>query len=168
MAHTICSLRSIVLFLTSVALAISLAHSAIADNRVALVIGNSRYFGVPPLKNPVNDASDLALTLEGLGFDVMLLLDSKKPEFERSLAEFSRRSRDADVTLFYFAGHGVQRRSRNYLLPTDIEVHDQADVAQLAVKLEAVKEALEESGGIKILILDACRDNPFEQKLVAR
>jgi uncharacterized caspase-like protein len=161
-------LRLYVLLALSAICTLALQGHAYADKRVALVIGNSKYVGAPPLRNPPNDASDLAATLKEMGFDVMLLLDTKKPDFERALAEFSRRSATADVAWFYFAGHGVQRRDRNYLLPTDIEVHDQADVTQLAVKLDAVREALEESPGVRILILDACRDNPFEKLLATR
>lgn len=160
--------RPFAFLLASVALAALCAPPALADKRVALVIGNSNYARVNPLKNPANDAPDLESTLKGLGFDVILRMNASKSEFERALAEFSRRSTGADVTLFYYAGHGVQRREKNYLLPTDIEVRDQADVTQLAVKLDSVREAMEESGGVKILILDACRDNPFEKLIATR
>jgi len=161
-------LKCFSLLLAGALLAALLATPARADKRVALVVGNANYAGVTPLKNPLNDAPDIAKALKEIGFDVILKLDAKKPDFERALAEFTRRAADADVALFYYAGHGVQRRDKNYLLATDIEVRDQADLTALAIKFDAVRDALDESRAVKILILDACRDNPFEKQLATR
>jgi hypothetical protein len=147
------------------------AAPALADKRVALVIGNANYAGVTPLKNPINDATDVGRTLRELGFDVIDIYDVTKPEFDKALAEFGRRALGADVALFYYAGHAVQgagENARNYLLPRDIEVRDSSDLKSLSIKFDSVREILEESHAVKILILDACRDNPFEQKSAMR
>jgi uncharacterized caspase-like protein len=140
------------------------AAPALADKRVALVIGNANYAGVTPLKNPINDATDVGRTLRELGFDVIDKFDVTKPEFDKALAEFGRRALGADVALFYYAGHAVQgagENARNYLLPRDIEVRDSSDLKSLSIKFDSVREILEESHAVKIFILDACRDNPF-------
>jgi hypothetical protein len=138
-----------------------------ADKRVALIIGNAQYENVPRLRNPGSDASDIADTLRGLGYDVILTLNAKKNDFDRALADFSRKAEGADVALFYYAGHGVQYQQNNYLLPTDIQVQDIRDVKFQAVNNSVVMAALEEAKGVKVLILDACRDNPFSGTKVA-
>lgn len=160
--------KTIAFYLMGVALTALSAHPALADKRVALVLGNAHYARIAPLKNPTNDAPDLAGTLKKLGFDVILRTDARKNDFDRALAEFSRRSSGADVALFYYAGHGVQHQGKNYLLPTDIEAQDVADVKFQSVDMASVLSALDESGGVKILILDACRDNPFGPRVATR
>ena len=149
-------------FLVASALSLLLGTGyALADKRVALVIGNSGYTGVPRLKNPANDAPDFAAALREIGFDVILRVDATKNDFDRALVEFARKSANADVALVYYAGHGVQYQGSNYLLPTDIDVQDAADVRFRAVNAGTVQDALEPTSGVKVLILDACRDNPF-------
>jgi peptidoglycan hydrolase-like protein with peptidoglycan-binding domain len=142
-------------------------QDAYAEKRVALVVGNAQYEDVSRLRNPVSDASDLADTLKSLGYDVILTLNAKKNDFDRALADFSRRAEGADVALFYYAGHGVQYQQNNYLLPIDIQVQDIRDVKFQAVSNSVVVSALEEARGVKVLILDACRDNPFSSAKVA-
>jgi hypothetical protein len=141
---------------------------ALADKRVALIVGNSKYSRINSLVNPSNDAPDLARTLEGLGFEVILRVDIGKGEFDRSLAEFARKSEGADTALFYYAGHGLQYQRQNFLLPTDIEVRDSADVEFQAIGLDRVLQAISRTSGVKILILDACRDNPLAKQFVSR
>ena len=144
------------------------AGSAYADKRVALIVGNAAYAHINPLKNPGNDAPDLAGALKNLGFEVILRTDAAKNDLDRALAEFSRKSVGADVALFYYAGHGVQYQGTNYLLPTDIDVLDINDVVFQALDTNTVRNAFQQATGVKILILDACRDDPFKRTVVAR
>src|SRR5262249_30785539 len=104
---------------------------ALADKRVALVIGNSKYLYAPPLDNPVNDAKLMAATLRTLGFSLIgngAQLDLDKPALETALQNFSREIQGADVALFYYAGHGVQVRDTNYLVPISANPLREADV----------------------------------------
>jgi hypothetical protein len=142
--------------------------SAYADKRIALIVGNAQYAHINPLKNPGNDAPDLAEALKSIGFEVILRTDAAKNELDRALAEFSRKSVGADVALFYYAGHGVQYQGTNYLLPTDIDVLDINDVVFQALDTNIVRNAFQQANGVKILILDACRDDPFKRTRVAR
>lgn len=129
--------------------------------RIALVIGNADY-PFSPLKNPVNDARAMAQTLEKLGFTVELQENTGLIALIDSIRRFSVAARDYDVRLFYYAGHGVQIQGRNYLIPVDAELHNEdeiafrsADVNELLARLGQFRE------GLNILILDACRNNPF-------
>jgi uncharacterized caspase-like protein len=140
---------------------------AFAERRVALVVGNSQYKKIPRLANPLNDASDIAEALRKLGFDVIIRTDADKGNFDRALAEFARKASGADAALFYYAGHGIQYQRQNYLLPTDIEVEDYNDVEFQSVSISRVLDALHRSDGVKIIILDACRDNPLDKRLSA-
>ena len=142
--------------------------SARAEKKIALIVGNAQYANVGQLRNPGNDAPDLAATLKSIGFEVILKTNAAKNDFDRALAEFSRKSVGADVALFYYAGHGVQYQGTNYLLPTDIDVLDINDVRFQAVETSKVRDAFEPATGVKILILDACRDNPFMRTQVAK
>lgn len=139
--------------------------SAMADRRVALVMGNAHYGKINRLENPLNDAPDLAEALRKLGFDVILRTDADKGGFDRALSEFARKAAGADAALFYYAGHGIQYQRQNYLLPIDIEVEDYNDVEFQAVNVARVMSALERSSGVKIIVLDACRDNPLDRRL---
>ena len=143
--------------------------TALADKRVALIIGNSQYTRISPkLANPANDAHDIAQALEGIGFEVILRTDVGKGDFDRSLAEFARKASGADTALFYYAGHGLQYQRQNFFLPVDIEVQDAADVEFQAVGMDRVLEAINKAEGVKIVILDACRDNPLAKQFTAR
>ncbi|QGM47257.1 caspase family protein [Methylocystis heyeri] len=140
----------------------------LADKRVALIVGNSKYAQINKLANPGNDAPDFAKAMESMGFEVILRVDVGKSEFDRALAEFARKSEGADTALFYYAGHGLQYQRQNFLLPTDIEVQDSADVEFRAVGLDRVLQAISRTSGVKILILDACRDNPLATQFSSR
>jgi flagellar biosynthesis GTPase FlhF len=154
-------------FLSVLILAFFWVGTALADKRVALVIGISQYTRIAPrLANPVNDAHDIAQALESIGFEVILKTDIAKGEFDRSLAEFARKASGADTAVFYYAGHGLQFHGQNFL-PVDIEVQDSADVEFQAVSMGRILEAINQSAGVKIIILDACRDNPLAKQLVA-
>jgi uncharacterized caspase-like protein len=131
-----------------------------AAERVALVIGNGAY-GVlkPALPNPANDAVAIAAVLDGLGFEVDVVTDASKETMEEALARLAIESRTAEVTLFYFAGHGLQDQGRNYLAPVDAALQDETDLRRNFVRLDDVLDDLASADGARILLLDACRDN---------
>ncbi|WP_406858599.1 caspase family protein [Alsobacter sp. KACC 23698] len=142
-----------------------LSDSALAERRVALVIGNANYKKINRLENPVNDAPDISEALRKVGFEVIVKTDTDKGGFDRALSEFARKAAGSDAALFYYAGHGIQYQKQNYLLPVDIEVEDYNDVEFQAVNVTRVMTALERTTGVKIIILDACRDNPLDRML---
>lgn len=151
-----------------VVMAISLAWTgmASAEPRIALVVGNSAYGSVSALDNPVNDAQLIAERLTELGFQVRHLSDSNQIEMKRAIAQFGRDLREAgeDATgLFYYAGHGVQSFGSNYLLPVDVSLNDAADLDLVAVQARSVLHQMASARNrTNIVILDACRNNPFE------
>ncbi|MBX3605233.1 MAG: caspase family protein [Piscinibacter sp.] len=138
------------------------APAAPAAGRVALVIGNAAYPGAP-LRNPVNDALAMADTLKQLGFEVSTLTDAGRGAMEQAIVRFSQRL-DAETTaLFYYAGHGVQSNGRNYLLAVDAQVDSEAGLRFAGVDVSALLEEIERAGSrVNVVILDACRNNPFE------
>ena len=137
-----------------------------AGDRMALVIGNSSYGSVPSLENPVHDAQLIAETLEAMAFEVTLLTDASQVDLKRAIAQFGRslRERDEDaVGLFYYAGHGVQSFGNNYLLPVDVSLSDAADLDLVAIEAQSVlRQMASARNTTNIVILDACRNNPFE------
>jgi len=158
--------RRLALFVLGIALAaLASISDARADRRIALVIGNSNYANTPALTNPVNDASDVAVALKSLGFAVRVQLDASKRDFDRALEGFARDARSADAALVYYAGHGLQYHGRNYLMPVDASLRDDVSLRYEMVEGADVISALQETAGVKILILDACRDNPLAKKL---
>ncbi len=139
--------------------------AARADVRVALVIGNGSYEYVPRLANPANDARLIATTLRDLGFTVVgddALLDLNKSKFDKAVQEFGRAAIGADVALFYYAGHGVQVRGANYLVPIEANPTKEADVDFQMLDVNVVLRQMESAGArLNVLVLDACRNNPF-------
>jgi uncharacterized caspase-like protein len=132
-----------------------------ADRRVALVIGNSAYRSANlVLTNPKNDAEDVAAALRELDFEVVHAIDARKEDFDRALARFARLASGADVALFFYAGHALQFQGRNYLMPVDAELEDEVSLRYQMQSTDDVRAALERVAGIKIMILDACRNNP--------
>ncbi len=139
--------------------------AAAAERRVALVVGNSSYPGAP-LANPKNDANDVADTLTHLGFEVIRHIDAGRNDINDALEEFQRKASNADAALFYYAGHAMQYDGQNYLLPVDAILRDRYSVPQLT-SLSRIKDALascEEC--VKIMILDACRNNPLADQFL--
>lgn len=136
---------------------------ALADTggRYALVIGNSAY-GDKPLKNPANDARDVARSLQRLGFDVQLKTDAKLRDVEDAIREFGLRLKRGGVGVFYFAGHGVQVQGVNYLVPIGARLSSESDAKYECVDAGRVLGKMEDAGNeLNIVILDACRNNPF-------
>jgi uncharacterized caspase-like protein len=136
------------------------------EKRIALVVGNARY-AAKPLDNPENDAQLIAASLRQLGFEVATHLNLNVREFRRVLREFSRRIQEEDaVAVLFYAGHGVQIDGRNYLLPVDVNLRDEEEVKDESVDIEDVfLSRLDRARApVRILILDACRDDPFRTK----
>lgn len=134
--------------------------------RQALVIGNARYAN-SPLDNPVNDAKALAAELKNAGFDVALQLDAGREALLKAIDDYvARLAARKAVGLFYFAGHGAQLAWRNYLIPVDAVIKSQDEVAQRSVELNALLQGLTKAANpMNVVILDACRDNPFGSAL---
>jgi uncharacterized caspase-like protein len=140
-----------------------------SGRRIALLVGNRDYTRTKALANPVNDATDLAAALRRAGFDVQLALNTSRRELERDIAEFTQRLRPGDAALFCFSGHGLQAEGEKYLLPVDFEALAEADVKYSAYPAARVLDNMKARGArINILILDACRDNPFRSLAAAR
>ncbi|MBB4176024.1 caspase family protein [Sulfitobacter noctilucicola] len=137
------------------------------EKRVALIIGNSDYDLISRLDNPGNDASDMTVALEGLGFEVYLGLDVTADEMSGLAAKFATAIETADVALFYYAGHGFQVGGQNYLVPTDAKIEQAADVTEQTIKLNDILNQMEQAPGIKFVFLDACRNDPFEGTLAS-
>jgi uncharacterized caspase-like protein len=135
---------------------------AFADKRIALVIGNSSYATAGRLANPANDAAAVAELLRRARFDVVeSKRDLSNTEMRRALREFSAKSRDADYAVVYYAGHGIEVDGTNYLLPVDTVLEQDSDAYDEAVALDRVLQAIEPARKLRLVILDACRDNPF-------
>ena len=138
------------------------SQAAQAESRVALVIGNAGYT-FNPLKNPRHDAELMTRTLSGLGFEVLSVYDAAAPEMRKAVTDFGRRLQAPDtVALFYYAGHGVQADGENYLIPLGAGIANMNEVAINAISLSDVLKSMARSNTrMNIVILDACRDNPF-------
>lgn len=143
------------------------AVPVLAQERLALVMGNSEYGTVSPLDNPAHDARLIAETLQALDFKVTLLIDGNQTEMKRGISQFGRDLRKAGqdaVGLFYYAGHGVQSFGTNYLLPVDVSLEDAADLDLMAVEAQSVlRQMYSARNKTNIMILDACRNNPFTE-----
>ncbi|MGX1323995.1 putative caspase-like protein [Bradyrhizobium sp. USDA 377] len=137
-----------------------------AEKRVALVIGNSAYKSVPKLANPANDAGLIGGMLKKAGFDTVdVRQDLSAPEMRKALREFGARTRDADVAVIYYAGHGLEVDGTNYLIPTDAALETDTDVYDEALPIDRVLVSIEPAKQLRLVILDACRDNPFAKTM---
>jgi hypothetical protein len=153
-------------FLCGLALLLLSNGAAFAERRVALVVGNSQYKNPSlTLLNPKNDAEDIAAALRALDFDVILTVNASKRDFDTAMTQFARLSTNADAALFYYAGHALQYQGRNYLMPTDGELEDEISLRYQMVSLDDIRAAVERADGVKIVVLDACRNNPVVDNL---
>jgi Caspase domain len=142
------------------------SQSALAEKRVALVIGNSDYRNVGHLANPANDAQLVADTLKTGGFDtVVFLRDINTSEMRRRLRAFGDQVRHADVAVVFYAGHGIEVDGINYLIPIDAALERDIDVYDEAFSLDRVLVTIEPAKRLRLVILDACRDNPFTKTM---
>lgn len=134
------------------------------SSRYALVFGNGKYTKMPALTNPVNDAGDVAGMLANLGFKVRLETNATLSRMEGAVREFSKEAKDAkaSTTLFFYVGHGVQYEGVNYLFPIDADIQRDYELRSKALSMDMVSSALEDTkSGFNLVVLDACRDNPF-------
>jgi uncharacterized caspase-like protein len=146
--------------------AIASLTDAHADQRVALVIGNSAYQHVAKLPNPVNDAQAVAALFKRAGFDVVeSRLDLDAASLKRAMRDFTDMARDADVAVVYYAGHGIEVDGTNYLIPVDAVLERDVDVDDETVSVDRVMRALDPVKRLRLVILDACRDNPFTRTM---
>jgi uncharacterized caspase-like protein len=137
-----------------------------ADRRVALVIGNSADQRVAKLPNPVNDARAVAALLRGAGFDVVeSRFDLDAASLRRAMGDFTDIANDADVAVVYYAGHGIEVDGNNYLIPVDAVLARDVDVEDETVSVDRVMKALDPATRLRLVILDACRDNPFTRSI---
>ena len=135
-------------------------------NRKALVIGNANYVDQTPLKNPINDAKAVAAKLEQIGFEVTYKENLEYREFGRTLGDFEREVASSDISLIYYAGHGIEVDSVNYLIPVDAELSNPSDVKFETVMLEDAVRASLNTGKLSMVLVDACRDNPFAKSMI--
>ncbi|MBX3499505.1 MAG: caspase family protein [Alphaproteobacteria bacterium] len=151
-------------------LVVSLCGAALQarEVRIALVIGNSAYSNAEVLKNPVNDARAMATALTAAGFEVILRENATRRAFVEALHEFAGKVPPGGVGLFYFAGHGLQVRGVNYLLPVDVALANEYDLKYESIDVNDVLDRLEESRArLSLVVLDACRNNPFTRRFRA-
>jgi hypothetical protein len=141
------------------------AHGqALADRRVALVIGNGEYRHVPHLSNPSHDAADVAAILRRAGFEVIHGVDLDQIRMREVSIDFARAARTADVAVFYYSGHALQYSGVNYLAPVDVRLQDEADLRRMA-RVDEILADLQQAKNLRILVLDSCRDNPLASQL---
>lgn len=161
------ALAYIALILLAVILSMMAAPASAAEGkRVALVIGNADYEHVSTLTNPANDAADLARKLTGIGFEVTTGLDLDYTGMRLAVRDFTTAAVGADVVLIYFAGHGIEIENTNYLIPVNATLKSDRDVEFEAIRLDAVVNAVSDTGGLKVILVDACRNNPFLSDMV--
>jgi len=158
---------ALALALCAVALA-SPGSAAVPERRVALVIGNSAYTAVPPLANPLRDAKGVSAALKRLGFEVVEGYDLKMDDMTNVVRQFAQKLDGAKAGLVYYAGHGIAVGDENYLIPVDASLRSEADLDFRAVNVQLVLRQMQRDERVNIVILDACRDNPFATQLVAK
>ncbi|MGA7806965.1 caspase family protein [Bradyrhizobium sp.] len=141
-------------------------NAAFADKRVAFVVGNGAYRNVPQLPNPVVDAQAMAKVLRSVGFDVVEGTNLTRDKMTDKLLEFGRRAEGADIAVFYYAGHGIAVNGTNYLLPVDADLKSEMDVKLgAAINVDLTLDQTLADAKVKLVFLDACRDNPFAAKI---
>eukprot|EP01042_Synura_sphagnicola_P028934 gene28934-37326_t len=143
------------------------AAAETGERRVALVIGNATYRAAPALPNPGNDAQDVAAALRAVGFEVIEGRDLDRRGMGEALGRFARAAVDADAALFFYAGHGLQFRGENFLLPVDSAPNDEFGIPYETTRVADVIDALHNAKGVRLLILDACRNNPLADRIAA-
>lgn len=156
-------MRRLILLLSIVVVHFLAPQPSLADKRVALVIGNSGYENVAALLNPSNDAAAVSEMFRKASFDVVeSRRDLSNAEMRRALRAFSDQARDADVAVIYYAGHGIEMDGTNYLIPVDAVLERDTDAYDEAISLDRVLQAVESTKQLRLVVLDACRDNPFQ------
>ena len=154
-------MKKLMLMIVVCLMLLVLAAQVQAKERVALVIGNAKYKHAPALANPLNDAVDIGTALGRLGFSVIRLDNADHFGMIRGLKAFTRAASTAEVALIFYAGHGIEVDKRNFLIPVDARLQSDREVEFETVSLDLVSRAVEGASGLGLVILDACRDNPF-------
>ena len=158
-------MRFLIAAISTVALLVS-ADAAFADKRVAFVVGNGAYKNVAPLPNPAVDAKSMAKLLRTVGFDVVEGSNLTRDKMTEKLLDFGKKAEGADVALFFYAGHGIAVNGTNYLLPVDADLKSEMDVKLgAAINIDLTLEQTMSDAKVKLVFLDACRDNPFAAKI---
>jgi uncharacterized caspase-like protein len=151
-------------FFLSLLACLLVASPALAEKRVALVIGNGAYIHAPPLPNPAHDAEDVASALRRSGFEVISGGDLPQADMQEDEIRFSRAANNADVAVFYYSGHAMQYNGVNYLMPVDAKLDDEADLKRF-LRVDDILGDLQQAKNLRILVLDSCRDNPLAENL---
>src|SRR6201994_929336 len=142
------------------------ANAAKADRRVAFVVGNGTYKNVTPLPNPPIDAKAMAGVLRNAGFDVVEGINLTRDKMTERLLEFGKKTQGADVAVFFYAGHGIAVDGTNYLLPIDADIKSEMDVKLgAAINIDVTLDQTMGDAKVKLVFLDACRDNPFAARI---
>jgi Caspase domain/Putative peptidoglycan binding domain len=158
-------MRFLIAALSAAAFLVS-ANAALADKRVAFVVGNAAYKNVAPLPNPAIDAKSMAQVLRNVGFDVVEGTNLTRDKMTERLLEFGKKAEGADVALFFYAGHGIAINGTNYLLPVDADIKSEMDVKLgSTINIDLTLEQTMADAKVKLVFLDACRDNPFANKI---
>jgi hypothetical protein len=154
----------ILIFKSGYAEAQNNAFSASGQKRIALVIGNANYLHSPALANPVNDARAIRDALQNVGFDVYEYENLSQAQIKKAIDDFGTRLKNYSIGLFFYAGHGIQSKGSNYLIPVDANIQSEQQIEYDCVQADRVLGQMEAAGSkINIVILDACRNNPFER-----
>src|SRR5262245_36442203 len=152
-------------FLIGLTLVLSVG-AASAERRVALIIGNSNYKNVQPLANPARDATAVGALFKKAGFEVVeSKLDLGNTAMRRTVREFTAVARNADIAVVYYAGHGIEFDGTNYLIPIDAALASDVDVEDETISLDRIMRMLDPVKRLRLVILDACRENPFAKKM---
>lgn len=160
------SKRSSLIAILAALLTFTTVHGASAEKRVALVLGMSKYQNVPALTNPARDAAAMGEVFKKAGFDVVdMKLDLTVSGLRREVRDFAGMAADADIAVVYYAGHGIEVDGTNYLIPADARLVSDFDIPDETMSLDRVLQALEPVKRLRLVILDACRDNPFNKTM---
>ncbi|VIO65954.1 hypothetical protein CI1B_10650 [Bradyrhizobium ivorense] len=154
-------------FLATILLLAPLISAHAGGARIALVVGVSNYLHAPRLANTLNDANDVSAMLKRLGFDVETMLDPTRSDLEAAVRRYGNRSLNAEISMFYYSGHALELGGRNWLLPAPVNLNGERDLRFEAVELNTILEQTDGVAKASILVLDACRDNPFASRLSA-
>jgi uncharacterized caspase-like protein len=138
---------------------------AFAADRIALVIGNGAYQKVPPLPNPSRDANDIGRALERLNFKVTQLINASAAEMRKAIVDFGRSIEGSEMAVVFYAGHGMEAGGENWLIPTDAELRSDTDIESEAVSLRSINLQVSKARQLGLVILDACRNNPFAARM---
>jgi uncharacterized caspase-like protein len=151
--------------LFTVAASLFLATAALADGRVALVVGVAAYVNAPALRNTTNDAAAIGAALKRLGFDTDIVLDPNKNALDAAVRRFGERAAGADVALFYYAGHALEAGGKDWIIPTSAAITKSRDLPYETFDVDVLMDQLDGAARLSVIILDACRDNPFRTRI---